>query len=81
MIDATPEFWTPQELTEKEIVEICNWLMAWQKAMVTSDCLASDFYLAEELPSSKLDPAFLRAMHHVESLVRHIHALKLKEKQ
>lgn len=78
----TPEFWTPQELTEEEINAICGWLMAWQKACVTADSLASDFNpLEETLPTSKLDPAFLRAVHHVESLVRHLYALRLKNER
>ncbi len=77
---ATPESWTPQELTDEQINEVCRWLMAWQAACVTSDSLAADFSpLEETLPSSRLDPAFLRAMHHVESLIRHIHALRVKK--
>lgn len=74
-MNATPEFWTPQELTEKELNEICTWLMAWQKACVSGDCIASD--LGELLPSQKLDPNFKIAMGHVQSLVRHIRARNL----
>lgn len=77
---ATPESWTPQELTEEEINGICKWLMTWQMACVSGDCIASDYVeKAEDLPSAKLDPAFKTAMHHVESLVRHLRALKEKK--
>jgi hypothetical protein len=77
-MNATPEFWTPQELTEKELNEICTWLMAWQKACVSGDCIASDFLEEGELlPSQKLDPNFKIAMGHVQSLVRHIRARNL----
>lgn len=74
-MDATPEFWTPQELTETELNKICAWLMAWQRACVTSDCLAQDF--TEEgalLPSQQLDPNFKVAMGHIQDLIRHIRA-------
>jgi hypothetical protein len=77
-MNVTPEFWTPEELSEEKINDICEWLMAWQKACVMYDSLAGDV-LELTLPANKgLDPAFLRAMHHVESLVRHLHALRLK---
>lgn len=79
MLKATPEFWTTQELTEAEISEICTWLMAWQKACVSGDAIASDYVeKAEDLPSQKLDPAFKTAMKHLESLVRHLGALRKK---
>jgi hypothetical protein len=78
-MQATPECWTTQKLTEAEINGICNWLMAWQKACVSSDAVASDFVeKADELPSQKLDPAFKTAMKHVESLIRHIGAINSK---
>jgi hypothetical protein len=78
-MQATPECWTTQELTEAEINEICTWLMTWQQACVSSDTIASDFVeKAEDLPSQKLDPAFKTAMRHVESLIRHIGALRKK---
>lgn len=81
-MQATPEWWTPQELTTAEISEICTWLMTWQKACVSGDCIASDYVeKAEDLPSAKLDPAFKTAMHHVESLVRHLGALRQKGEQ
>jgi len=77
-MNATPEFWTPQELTDKELNDICSWLMAWQRACVSSDCLASDFTEdGQLLPSQKLDPNFKTAMNHVQSLIRHIRAKKL----
>ena len=77
MLNCTPEFWTPNLLSETEINEVCNWLMIWQKACVSGDSIASDFVEhASDLPSHKLDPAFKTAMKHVESLIRHIHALK-----
>ncbi len=80
MMDVTPEFWTPQKLTDEELNKICGWLMAWQKACVTADSLAQDFNpLEETLPTSKIDSSFMRAMHYVEDLVRHIHALKEEE--
>lgn len=76
-MQATPEWWTPQELTTAEISDICTWLMAWQKACVSGDCIAQDFVREGELlPSQKLDPNFKTAMHHVESLIRHIGALR-----
>lgn len=78
-MQATPEWWTPQELTETEITEICSWLMAWQKACVSGDAIASDYVeKAEDLPSQKLDPNFKTAMQHLESLIRHIGALRKK---
>jgi len=72
MFNYNPEFWTPQLLTEVEVGIICNWLMAWQKACKSADCV-------DDGSSKKLDPAFLTAMDHVQSLIRHIHALKNKE--
>lgn len=79
MFPATPECWTTQELTEEEINGICKWLMAWQSACVSGDCIASDYVeKAEDLPSQKLDPNFVTAMRHVESLVRHLGALRKK---
>lgn len=78
---ATPESWTPQNLTDEEINKICRWLMAWQSACVTSDSLAADFNALEEtLPTQRLDPTLKRAMHHVESLIRHIHAQRKHER-
>jgi hypothetical protein len=53
--------------------------MAWQKACVSGDAIASDYVeKAEDLPSQKLDPAFKTAMKHLESLVRHLGALRKK---
>jgi hypothetical protein len=81
-MNVTPEFWTPQELTEEEINKICDWLMAWQKASVMAQSLMGDDPLTETLAVKELiDPALARAMHHVESLIRHLHALKLKEQK
>lgn len=75
-MEATPEFWTPQKLTNEEIGKICNWLWRWQSACVSSDSIAQDFIEGGELlPSQKLDPAFVTAMRHIESLVRHIGAI------
>jgi hypothetical protein len=74
-MDATPDFWTPQELTETELNKICTWLMAWQKACISSDSLAQDFLeTGQQLPSQQLDPNFKIAMGHVQSLIRHIRA-------
>lgn len=78
-MQATPEFWITQELTDTEINGICTWLMAWQKACVSGDAIASDYVeKAEDLPSQKLDPNFKTAMRHLESLIRHIGALRKK---
>ena len=75
-MQATPEWWIPKELTTAELSDICDWLMAWQKACVSSDCIAEDFIKeGEQLPSQKLDPNFKTAMKHVESLIRHLCAL------
>lgn len=77
-MEATPECWTTQELTEQELTGICTWLMCWQSACVSGDSLASDFLEEGELaPSQKLDPNFRKAMDHLQSLVRHIGALRL----
>ncbi|MGI0023405.1 MAG: hypothetical protein ACRD9Q_11175 [Nitrososphaeraceae archaeon] len=77
IMEATPEFWTTQELTEKELADICTWLWRWQAACVSGDTIAQDFIKeGEQLPSQKLDPAFRTAMDHVQSLVRHIGALR-----
>lgn len=74
-MDANPTFWTPQVLDEKGLNDICNWLFAWQKACVSCDSIASDFFEeGEKLPSQRLDPAFKVAMGHIESLIRHIRA-------
>ena len=79
---ATPESWTTQKLTEEEINGICKWLMTWQAACVSGDCIAQDFIKEGELlPSQKLDPAFKTAMHHVESLIRHLGALRKNERE
>lgn len=79
-MQATPELWTTQELTEAEINEICSWLMAWQSACVSGDTIASDFIEdGELLPSQKLDPNFKTAMRHLESLIRHVGALNKKK--
>ena len=81
-MDATPEFWTTQELTEKELADICTWLWRWQAACVSSDTIAQDFIKeGEQPPSQKLDPAFRTAMGHVQSLVRHIGALRKQQSQ
>ena len=78
-MEATPELWTTQELSKKELSEICTWLMAWQKACISSDAIAADAIKdGELLPSQKLDPAFKTAMRHIESLIRHIGAVSKK---
>jgi hypothetical protein len=80
-VNETPEFWTPQELTEEEINKICSWLMAWQKAVVTAESLMDVDPLTQTLLTSRLDSNFLRAMSYVQDLVRHIGALREKEKE
>jgi hypothetical protein len=77
-ITYTPDFWTPQLLTDDELSKICNWLMACQKATVMA------YSVMEEgepgLPANleecyKSDhPALGVAIAHVEALVRHIRA-------
>lgn len=78
-MEATPEFWTPQKLTKKELNKICTWLMAWQKACVNADTLAADFLEDGDAPPSQLlDGNFKTAMGHIQALVRHIGAMKKK---
>jgi hypothetical protein len=67
-MDWKPEFWTPQILTESELNDICNWLGRWQAACITASSVT-------EKPI-ELDPNFVRAMHNVEALVRHLQGLK-----
>ncbi len=75
-MEITPECWTKQRLTEQQLNNICKWLMAWQKACVSGNAIATDFIQdGERLPSQQLDPHFKTAMNHVESLIRHIGAL------
>lgn len=73
MINYTPEFWTPQELTEEELGEICQWLFRWQSACVTANSVM------EEDVSKQLDPNFRTAMSHIQDLIRHISALRKRE--
>ncbi len=72
-MNVTPEFWTPNKLTETELSKICEWLLAWQKACVTSNSVM------EENVSGQLDSNFLVAMTHIQDLIRHIHALEVKK--
>lgn len=72
-MNTSPEFWTPQELTEEELSKICNWLFRWQSACVTANSVC------EENVSGQLDPAFQTAMSHIQDLIRHIHALRIKK--
>ena len=76
-MEATPECWIIQELTECQLNEICTWLMRWQSACVSADTIAQDFLdEGDKFPSQLLDPNFKTAMLHVESLIRHIGAIR-----
>lgn len=71
-MEATPEFWTPQVLTEQELNDVCTWLFRIQSAIVTSNTLMADF----DFEPPPMDPMLKKAMDNVQALIRHIRATR-----
>lgn len=63
----TPEFWTPQLLSENEIGEICNWLYNQQRAWVMAVSVMEE--------PIKEDCSFVVARNYIQDLIRHLSAL------
>lgn len=63
----SPEYWTPQLLTEEELGKICQRLMRWQNAATTTSAVCEE----------KVDTPWYYS--DIQDLIRHIGALRAQK--